>query len=644
MKRFHVLVLQVIVLAFAVASAPLCASAGPQPADWHDHVPAPRDVPFPGTIRLAVDATDVAHGIFDVHETVPVTPGPFTLLFPEWIPGHHSPDGPIDKFAGLEMHANGKALAWMRDPGNVYAFHVDIPAGVDTLELHFQYLSPQRRDQLERTVMTPQMLNVQWNTVSLYPAGYFSRDITVEPSVKLPAGWQLGTALTVSERQGDLVRFEPIDYENLVDSPIFAGQYFKRIDLDPGSKTPVFLDVFADDPKYLEVTNEEIKLHREMVQQFYKLYGAHHYDHYDFLLALTDEMSHIGLEHHRSSEDGTVPDYFTKWDKAWYEHDLLTHEFNHSWDGKYRRPAQLWTPNYNVTKKDPGLWVYEGQTQYWGYVLAARSGMVTHEQIMEALGSLAGRYDRGRPGMAWRTILDTTNDPTIANRVPLSYRDYQMSEDYYSGGELIWFAVDAKLRRLTDDKRSLDDFARAFFGMHNGAWDVNTYTFDVVVATLNSLAEFNWRAFLTSRLEGHVNLAKGLEDEGWRVIYNDKPSIAEEVYEKRYHNKSFTYSLGVSVNDKGAIYSVAWDSPAFKAGLAPAMTLIAINGKEFSTERLEDAIVAAKKGTEPITFVVKDTDDVKTIQVDYHGGLQIPHLERIEGTPDYLSEVLAPRK
>ncbi len=622
---------------------PAGASPGPQPAQAAASVPAPRDVAYPGLIRLDVDATDVGHRIFDVHETVPVVAGPFTLLYPQWIPGHHSPTGPIDKLAGLTITAHGKPLEWRRDPTDVYAFHVEVPEGVSELDLRFRYLSPQDKRQ-GRVVMSPEMVDLEWNPVALYPAGWFGRDIRVQASARLPEGWQLATALTVAGRDGDRVRFEPIDFENLVDSPVLAGKYFRRFDLDPGAKTPVYLDVFADEASELAAKPEQIEAHRELVRQMYRVYGARHYDHYDFLVALSDKLGGTGLEHHRSSEDATTAKYFTKWDEQWLHRDLFAHEFNHSWDGKYRRPEGLWTPNFNVTKRDDGLWVYEGQTQFWGDVMAARSGLWSREQALAALAQLGARYDRGRPGLSWRSIQDTTNDPTIAQRAPLPYRSYQLSEDYYSGGQLIWFAVDARLRRLTEGRRSLDDFARAFFGMHDGAWDISTYSFQDVVDTLNGLASYDWKNFLASRLDGHGNLAQGLEDEGWSVVYTDQPSIAEKAYEAHYHRSSFVESIGLEVNDKGELYDVLWDGPAFAAGLAPGMTLIAVDHKAFTPETLADAIVAAKDRTEPIELTVKNFDELETLRVDYHGGPRYPHLERIPGTPDYLSAVLAPRK
>ncbi|MGO4505255.1 MULTISPECIES: M61 family metallopeptidase [unclassified Dyella] len=607
-------------------------------------VPAPQDIPFNGTLKINVDATDIAHRIFRVHETVPAQAGPLTLLYPQWLPGNHSPTGPIDKLAGLTVKANGKVIPWKRDPLNVYAFHVDVPQGATEVQVEFQFLSAQDLRQ-GRVVMTPEMLNLQWNSVSLYPAGYFARQIKAETSVTFPAGWQYGSALEMASRNGDTVTFKPIDYDDLVDSPIFAGKYFKRVDLDPGAKTPVFLNIVADDAKFLEIKPEQLKVHQNLVQQMYKLYGAHHYDHYEFLFSLSDKMSGIGLEHHRSSENGVGTGYFTEWDKNMTMRDLLSHEFNHSWDGKYRRGADLSTPSFNVPMQDSLLWVYEGQTQFWGYVMAARSGLWKQDQTLDMLANVAATYDRGRPGLQqWRNIQDTTNDPIIAMRRPLPYRNYQMSEDYYSGGQMIWLDVDGKLRDLTGNKRSIDDFAKAFFGVKNGDWDVNTYTFEDVVKTLNDIAPYDWTSYLRERLDGHGPIIGGFEANGWKLVYNDKPSDVAKAMETRAGGANLTFSLGVSMGKAGDIVDVLWDGPAFKAGLSPGMKVIAVNGKEYSSDAIKDAVTAAAKDkNQPVELLVKNFDEYKTLRVDYHDGLKYPHLERIEGKADRLSELLKPR-
>jgi len=312
----------------------------------------PGSSPYTGTITLDIDATDLSHRIFRIREHIPVQAGPLTLLYPRWLPGNHSPTGPIDKLAGIvitgnSITGNSRRIAWTRDPLDVYAFKLDVPACVSTLDITFDYLTPTDRIQ-GRIVMTPAMLNLQWNAVALYPAGYDAGRITFAPSLKLPPQWQAATALDGAARDGGTLHFSPVPFDTLVDSPVYAGLYYKQIDLDPGAKVPVRLDVFADDPKYLEAKPEQIAAHRKLVQQAYKLYASHHYDHYDFLFSLSEQMSGNGLEHQRSSEDGEGTGYFTEWDDNVANRDLLPHEYTHSWNGKFRRGADLATPNFNV--------------------------------------------------------------------------------------------------------------------------------------------------------------------------------------------------------------------------------------------------------------------------------------------------------
>lgn len=622
-----------------LASALLAALAGVgATAVRADDVPAPQDIAYNGTLKLAVDATDLDHRIFRVRENIPAQPGPLTLLFPQWIQGHHSPSGPIDQFAGLVVTAGGKRIEWKRDEFNVYAFHVEVPAGASSVDVEFQTLTPQDTRQ-GRIVMTPDIVNVEWNQVSLYPAGYRADRIQVEASVKFPAGFQYGSALEEASKSGDTVTFKAIDYNNLVDSPIFAGRYFKRVDLDPNGRSPVHLNIVADNAKSLEIKPEALEIHRKLVQQMDKLYGARHYNHYDFLLALTDKLGGIGLEHHRSSENSAAPGYFTEWEKNWLGRDLLAHEYNHSWDGKYRRGADLATPNFNVPMGDSLLWVYEGQTQFWGNVVAARAGLLSQDQARDMLAFVAATYDKGRPGLSWRNVQDTTNDPTISQRRPLSYRNYQMSEDYYSGGQMIWLDVDTKLRELTKNKRNLDDFAKAFFGMKDGDWKVNPYTFEEVVSTLNGITPYDWSTYLRDRVDGHKGDLEGIERGGWKLVYNDKPSEAIKAFEARRMMTDLTYSAGFSVSSKGDISDVRWDGPAFNAGLSPGMHIVAVNNKEFGGDVLKDAVTDAKTNKAPIQLLVKNFDQYKTINVDYHDGLKYPHLERDKSKPDWLGEL-----
>lgn len=629
-------------LMFALASSAALADA----ADAN--IPPPQDTSYPGTITLSVDASDTSQGIFRAHETIPVQPGALTLLYPKWIPGNHSPSGPIDKLAGLKVSAGGKPLTWTRDKYDVYAFHIDVPRGVSSIDLDYQFLSPRAHSE-GRIVMTGDMLDLQWNTVVLYPAGHFSRDITYAPSLKLPDGWQLGSALepagqSGANRTGGNFTFKPTTLNTLADSPVYAGDHFKRVDLDPGAKVPVHLDLVGDTEKDIEMTPEQLKMHRALVTQAYKLYHSHHYDHYDFLFSLSDEMSGNGLEHHQSSEDGTGADYLTDWKSNAPGRDLLAHEYTHSWNGKFRRPADLWTPNFNVPMGDSLLWVYEGQTQYWGFVLAARSGLWNPDQFKDALALVAASYQRNRPGLDWRNVQDTTNDPTIAERSPLPYRNYQMSEEYYSAGQLIWLAVDAKLRELSHDKHSLDDFAAAFFGVDNGSFVTKTYTFDDVVAALNGVAKYDWAAFLRSRLDAHAPPLDGIAASGWKLVYTDKESDYQKASEKNRKYADFAFSIGVTVSNgedsDHTITDVRWNSPAFKAGVSPGATLVAVNGHTYKPEVLEDAITAAKTNHAPVQLLLKHQDEYRTVPVDYHDGLQYPHLVRMLGSPDYLSQII----
>jgi len=629
-------------LSLAVALA-LSSPLATLPA--HAEVPLPADVAYPGTIAIDVDATDLAQRIFKVRQAMPVQAGPLTLLFPAWLPGNHSPSGPIDKIAGLKISANGQPLAWKRDPLDVYAFHVDVPQGVQSISMEYQFLTPTDRDQ-GRVVMTPNMLNLQWNAVVLYPAGHYASRITYEASVTYPSGWQAASALDVAQRSGDVVHYQPVPLDILVDSPVYAGRYFRTIDLAPGAKVPVRLNVIADAPKYLEAKPEHIAQHRELVRQAVKLYGAQHYDHYDFLFSLSKQMGGNGLEHQRSSEDGTDTDYFTDWDKATGSDDLLGHEYTHSWNGKFRRPADLWTPNYNVPMQDSLLWVYEGQTQYWGNVLTARAGLRPMEASRDALAMVAATYADNRPGLEWRALQDTTNDPIIARRRPKPYRGYQMSEDYYSGGQMIWLEADARIRKLSGGKRSLDDFAHAFFGVDDGAWKAQkTYTFDDVVATLDGVVHADWATFLRDRLDGKAPLTGGVEASGWKLVYKDTPSAYAKAQMKDAKGAaSFIYSIGLNADKDGKVSEVRWDSPAFDAGIGSGMTITAVNDIEYSKDTLEDAIKAAKTDKAPIRLMVKEFDRYRTISVDYHDGLRYPQLERIAGTPDYLTPIFSPRK
>ena len=627
-------------LASTISAAALAlALAYPARAD----VPVPVDQPYPGTIVLNVDATDLSQQIFRMHLTIPVQPGPLTLLYPQWLPANHGPNGPITQLAGLKFTANGRPVAWTRDPLHVYAFHLTVPEGATSLAAEYQYLSPLDTGQ-GRITMTDDILGVQWISTTLYPAGYVARGINVQANLKLPAGWQYATALETDNRAGDEVHFRTSDLETLMDSPLFAGRYSKRFELDPDGKVRVTLNIFADNPESLDAKPDQIAAHRALVQQAYKLYGSHHYDHYDFLFALSDEFGGIGREHHQSSENGVKPGYFTDWSKSEAGRELLPHEYTHSWNGKFRRPAGQNVPNFNTPMDNELLWVYEGQTQYWGNVLAARSGLVSQAGARDALAASAARYD-SVTGRAWRTVQDTVYDPIMNARRPLGWPNWQRSEDYYVEGMLIWLDVDTRIRELSGEKRSLDDFARAFYGVNDGSHLPAFYTFDDVVATLNKVQPYDWAAFLRTKLDGHGPGAPldGLARAGWKLVYTDVPTDYLKGVDDRNKVLDLTYSLGFTVAQDGAIRNVVWDGIGFRAGLAANTTVMAVDDRVYKPELLKAAIKDAKDG-QPIRLLVRKGNVLRTIALDYRDGLRYPRLERIPGTKDRLEEIFAALK
>ena len=628
------------------SAAPIAAqvpagNSAPQPVPFVDTIPAAQDIAYPGTIQLAIDATDTERGIFRVKETIPVAKsGPMALLYPKWIPGSHSPSGQIDKVAGLVIRGNGRVLPWTRDPVDVTAFHIDVPAGVRRLEVEFQFLSATKADQ-GRIMMTPTMVSLQPISMSLYPAGYFVRRIPVQMTATFPAGWTAAGALparVTNAAVGTTYRYDASNYEILMDSPVLAGRYGKVWPLSP----KVDLNVFADTPDLLAATPAQIDAHKRLVDQAVKTFGAQHYDHYQFLLSLTDQLGGIGLEHHRSSENGSKPGYFTEWDQNAQARNLLPHEFTHSWDGKFRRGADLWTPDYRTPMRDSLLWVYEGQTQFWGYVLQARSGLVSKQDTLDGYATILGLYDTA-PARQWRNLIDTTNDPTISQRRPKGWTSWQRSEDYYNEGLMVWMEVDAMLRQKSGGTKSIDDFARAFFGVRDGDYGELTYTFADVAATLNGIVPYDWAGFLNRRLTetGQPAPIQGFAMNGYKLVYLAEPSPYAAQLEKTRTDVSF--SIGLVINKDAEVTASIWDSPAFKIGIDVGTQIQAVDGEAFTPERLKAAIVAAKDGKDPIRLLVKNGTRFRDLAIDYHGGPRYPRLEKTGAGEGGLDKLLMPR-
>ncbi len=618
-------------------------AAPPEAAPMPPALPAPQDKPYAGLITLRV-AFDTDHHVFNITETIPAAPGPLTLLYPRWIPGTHAPEGTVAAMAGLTINAGTTEIAWQRDTVDVTAVHLTVPQAAPPLTLHFQYLSPPT-DREGAVVMTDRIVLLQfWHDV-LYPSGYYVRDIPVRAEVELPAQWQYGTALEQQGRDGNLVTFKTVPLDVLIDSPIYAGRYFARFDMAPGAKTPVHMDAVADAPEDLAITPADLAAHRAMVAQEERNFASSHYDHFDLLVALSDETN-SGLEHHRSSENGVSSTYFTEPAKALLDHTfLMTHEYAHSWNGKFRRPADLWSPDYNVVpERGSLLWVYEGQTQYWGDVIAARAGLQTPEQFHDYIAYTAADL-QAQAGRLWRPLQDTTNDPVINQRRPLAWRSYSRAEDYYQEGAMIWLDADTLIREATNNHASLTTFAQRFFGIEDGNFSEVTYDFTDVVANLNAVYPYDWAAFLRRRLDDHPNtdLMDGLTRSGWRLVFTDKPNEVEKASGARRHATSYVFSLGLTLGREGKVSTVAWGGPAYNAGLSQGVTIVAVNGMELDGDQtLTTALKTASTNKSPIVLLVHDGKRFRTVHIDYQGGMRSPHLERIPGTTDRLADIIAP--
>lgn len=635
-----------LLLAAGLALSASLALAEPKPAPPTPPIPAARPIDYPGVIDLKVDVSDTTRQVFRVAETIPVTPGPLVLSLPKWIPGEHSPSAQIVLMSGFTITADdGRRLEWRRDPVEMTAFHVDVPAGVRSLTVRLEQPTAQPGGPV-RIAVTPNLVLLKWTAVALYPAGYEVGRIRVRPSLTIPSGWSLATALDGAETSGATTRFSATSFETLMDSPVYAGRHKASFDLDPGAARPVRLNVFADDPKDLKATPAQVAIHRRLVQQTDKLFGgARNFDHYDFLLSLNPTVGYLGAEHQRSSENGyNSAGYFTAWDTAFSGRDILAHEYVHAWNGKHRRPADLWTPDYATPMRNSLLWVYEGLTEYYGDTLATRSGLYSPEQMRQRLALIAANA-QATPGRSWRSLRDTTNAYIMNSAGGTGSTSWLRSLDYYEEGQLLWLEVDTLIRERTHGAKSLDDFARAFFGVDDGDMTVSTYDFEDVVDGLNAVEPYDWASFLNARLDAHDRAPlDGLARSGWRLVFEARPSAYVAAYEKDAEASLLTFSLGAEIGLDGAIKEALWGGPLFQAGVVAGARIVKVAGKPYSPKALHAAIVdAAKPGAPPIPLSVKAGDRVRLVRVPYHLGPRYPALKRLAETPDRLGQILSPR-
>ena len=607
-------------------------------------VPDAADKPYPGgTMTLDIDATDVTRGVYRVTQTVPVAPGTgkLILMLPQWLPGNHGPRGPMAELVDVHFFAGGQELKWKRDPIEVFAFHIEVPEGAKEVVAKFIHTSPLQSNE-GRITMTQEMLNLQWEKMSLYPAGHYVRQIRVKPSVTIPQGWTAAAALDGAKQQGNRLSWDETSYEILVDSPIFAGKFFRNWDLGQN----VTLNVVSDKPEQLAAKPEQIEPYRHLVSEARLAFGANHFDRYEFLLALTDRMGGIGLEHHRSSENQLEPTAFTEWDKFDWDRNLLPHEYSHSWSGKYRRPSRLWTPDYRQPMQDDLLWTYEGQDQFWGTVLAARSGLQKKETVLGMLASWAGGFAM-QPGRRWRSVEDTGHDPIFAGRKAKPFASLARNEDYYTEGALIWLEIDQILREKTGGKRSIDDFAKLFFGMNDGDYGQLAFETDEIVTKLNQLAPYDWAGFIDSRINspGQPAPLRGIEMGGYKLVWKDEPNPYDKGRMTDSKTLSLAWSIGLTLDKDGKVTATQWDSPAFNAGVVNGAKIVAVNGAAYEADLLKTAITAAKDGA-PLELLIQRGSRYQTVTIDYKGGLRWPWLERAAPgkAPTGLDLLLTPKR
>ena len=590
-------------------------------------------------ISLTVDATQAPIKLVHSHIVMPVKPGPLTLYYPKWIPGEHGPNGPVASLSGLKFSANGKAIPWQRDLLDLFTFHVEVPQGADHLNIDFDYIEPTASGAFTGGASATAKLDViSWNQNVLYPAGTPADQLTYEAKLILPDGWKFGTALPIANQSGNQATFKPVSLELLVDSPVISGEYYRAIDITPpGEPIHHEIDLAADSEAALAMPPEIKTGLINLVAESGKLFGARHYRDYHFLLTLSDHVAHFGLEHHESNDSRLPERVMLEPTGAFSVGGLLAHEFVHSWNGKFRRPADLTTPDYEVPMKTDLLWVYEGLTDYFGPMLAARSGLWTQEQYHDVLASISAALGPGRPGRTWRPLLDTAVGQLRSGR---GWLNWQRGSDYYDEGDLIWLEVATIINRQSHGQKTIDDFAHLFHGGANNGPEIKTYTFEEVVSALNSIAPYDWAGYFREKLTSTSPDAPvgGIENGGWKVVYSEKPSKVPG----RRGGAGDAYSIGLQVGEDGTVTDSIVGGLAFKAGITSGMKVVAVNGRVYTHDLLNDAIKASKDSKNPIVLLVIADEYYKSCSIDYHRGERYPHLQRDDSKPDYLDDLIKP--
>ena len=593
-------------------------------------------------MTLRVDETEAPRKIYHVELNIPAAPGPVTLFYPKWIPGDHAPSGPVNDLAGLSISAAGRSLIWKRDSVELFAFHIDVPQGASSVDVKLDFLSPAENGANSSVSATSELAIVTWNPLILYPRGLASDDLEITAQLRLPEDWKFGTALPVAKTNGGSVEFKTVSLTTLIDSPVLAGLHFRRIDLSPGAMPAHYLDIAADTEDALNAPAELIGKYRKLVREARELFGATHYGEYHFLLALSDQIAHFGVEHHASSDDRSRENFLTDPISHLVGATLIPHEFVHSWNGKYRRPEGLATRDYEEPMKGDLLWIYEGFTEYLGWVLAARSGLISPESNRQFLALTTANLDN-RAGREWRSLADTAIAAQLLYDARNDWESRPRGVDFYDEGLLIWLEADVTIRKQTQGRKSLDDFCRVFYGPPSGPPQVKPYAFESIVEALNSVLPYDWKGFFETRLNrtgtDRAPLG-GLEAAGYRLAYVEEPSEAQRATEQIRPGLSVAYSIGLRLNHDGSIIDVLPEFAAARAGIGPGMKLLSVNENRYSADALREAIRNTRTGG-PLEFRVANGRSFMTFKLDYHDGEKYPVLRR-NAQPPLLDDILKP--
>ena len=590
---------------------------------------------------LVLDARDVGRGLMTATMQIPVKPGAFTFVYPKWVPGEHGPTGPLDNISEIKVSAGGQTLEWRRDLVDMYAFHVDVPRGVHTLDVRFTVLVNSADDRMS----TANLAIINWNRVLFYQADTNSHKVYFKPSIILPDGWSYGTALPGPQQSGQRVDFAEVALNMLVDSPLDLGRYYKHIELWREGSAYQMLDAFADKPQDLEFPDKLIAEYKHMTPEALALYGSRHWNDYHALLTLSDQIGFQGIEHHQSSDYRAPVDFMTNPKEQLAAGDLVTHEFSHSWNGKYRRPADLTQPNFQIPERTDLLWVYEGMNQYLGDLLSFRAQIRKPSDYPEYLASLYASL-ASEPGRNTEPLIDTTTAAPYLYEARGSYPSIRRTAgDFYGEGELFWLDVDTLIREKTHGEKSLDTFLHLYSAPALTGPITKTYTRADIERLLNEVVPNDWHAFIQKRIYevAPTPPTAELARSGWKLVYTSEPNRFMEVDDALRHMNNQWYTYGIRINKDDTLTDVREGSPAWNAGMAPGMKIAAVDGQAYGDDVLKYVLTQAEHSNGPTVFLVQQDGWYRTVNVDYHGGPKYPHLVRINGTPDMLAKIMAPR-